>query len=473
MARSDNQIFSYKHDASQVVVVSCHAEVDTAAVFRNCRAFEYVKTSCGKPHCSFAAVVVHGAGDSMGETWAGWMEQIRMNAANKKFLVVIIQQGGHMDKQQRQEVEYLSQCDGRQVLGNYPRPTFRGVAGVHLMAMTLPQFDAWRRLGFAEAALGQAALAPSNGFISKPPQLPSLIMLEKAFDEFLNLPAPTLPTLLADVVAHGKMVANDIGEGARIPGSQCIPPNKAFAHDSPLQALIDALRDPDWEIRMHAAVALGKIRSTDVLHALEECAKHDQHEEVRRIAVNALGEIGSCCRNSNELQKQVLGAHLRSAAAEALGRVGGTNTISALVRLSNDPDVGVRVAAAVGLGHAHSADAEPSLQEILKDADINVVIAAAKALSELGNNYALMSSIAQLESNCWETRCNAVTILNHIGSTEAVPALVQVLQDQIWKVRVNAALALGKISHTDAIPSLRTCLQCDDDIYVKSQQPRR
>jgi|GEM_PF-2680931 HEAT repeat protein len=90
--------------------------------------------------------------------------------------------------------------------------------------------------------------------------------------------------------------------------------------------LIQALRDPVWEVRQRAAEALGELKAEAAIEALL-AARHDENSNVRWTAVWALGQIGG------EKAKETLIASLedpledvRSAALRAL-------------QTWNDPDV--------------------------------------------------------------------------------------------------------------------------------------
>jgi HEAT repeat protein len=64
--------------------------------------------------------------------------------------------------------------------------------------------------------------------------------------------------------------------------------------DAAVPALIDALHDPDQEVRAQAAQALARMgnRAAPAVDALVE-ALNDPNEDVRRGAARALGQIGS------------------------------------------------------------------------------------------------------------------------------------------------------------------------------------
>ncbi|MGC8873429.1 MAG: HEAT repeat domain-containing protein [Chloroflexia bacterium] len=55
--------------------------------------------------------------------------------------------------------------------------------------------------------------------------------------------------------------------------------------------LIQALRDPAWEVRQRAAEALGELKAEAAIEPLL-AARHDENSNVRWTAVWALGQIG-------------------------------------------------------------------------------------------------------------------------------------------------------------------------------------
>lgn len=82
--------------------------------------------------------------------------------------------------------------------------------------------------------------------------------------------------------------------------------------------LIQALRDPAWEVRQRAAEALGELKAEAAIEPLL-AARHDENSNVRWTAIWALGQIGG------ERVKEVLIAALedpledvRSAALRSL-----------------------------------------------------------------------------------------------------------------------------------------------------------
>jgi HEAT repeat protein len=65
-----------------------------------------------------------------------------------------------------------------------------------------------------------------------------------------------------------------------------------FAEDeATLPDLIEALRDPEPEVRVAAAWALGEIESPEAIPPLTEALAGDEEAGVREAAAWALGEI--------------------------------------------------------------------------------------------------------------------------------------------------------------------------------------
>src|SRR5262245_9087317 len=58
------------------------------------------------------------------------------------------------------------------------------------------------------------------------------------------------------------------------------------------ESLVAALGDAEWSVRGMAARALGKMKAQAAVERLKSLSLHDENEEVRRKAVQALGEIG-------------------------------------------------------------------------------------------------------------------------------------------------------------------------------------
>jgi HEAT repeat protein len=189
-----------------------------------------------------------------------------------------------------------------------------------------------------------------------------------------------------------------------------------------LPALRLALRDPEQQVRLKAAVPLlrlaGDQQALDLL--LHDAADHSPN--YRGGALVALGEVGPAAKKAVPLLIRCLRdpepfTHLF--AAEALGKIG--------------PDAGAAI---------------PALAANLRAPDTDVRLKAAFALIQVGGDRraALACLLAEVRSSPNRTlRCLAVDLVGEIGpeAKEAVPALLDLLyDDDFWP---SAARALRKI----------------------------
>jgi HEAT repeat protein len=150
--------------------------------------------------------------------------------------------------------------------------------------------------------------------------------------------------------------------------------------------LIDALQTKDEDLRLHAAIALGKIGKEAVAPLAEILSGKDA--DARFYAIWALGWIGPAGKETAPALLKALGDEqegVRRKAAYALGRVGADaeESVPALIKLLGDKSQDVREAAGEGLSKFGKA-AVPALMEALKDKKTRRQ--AAVALGEVGSD---------------------------------------------------------------------------------------
>ncbi|WP_322047205.1 HEAT repeat domain-containing protein [Paraburkholderia sp. J67] len=123
--------------------------------------------------------------------------------------------------------------------------------------------------------------------------------------------------------------------------------NADDAHAAP--ALLNALRDADWQVREEAATTLGKLRAHPARDALVT-ALADDYWQVRLRATRALGRLAD--PHAADAVSALLAhtiSNLRKEAALALGELGSAASIAPLRAALEDRDPEVRKAVRIAL----------------------------------------------------------------------------------------------------------------------------
>lgn len=182
-------------------------------------------------------------------------------------------------------------------------------------------------------------------------------------------------------------------------------------------ALLARLDDRRPEVRAAAVQALGDVGSVDAVPALSEaflsrrCAPTNVvNDALRRIGggeaaatfEQGLGSADAIVRVSSCFGLAAIGedrggavgrladvlasdreAHVRTAAAAALGIVGGDDAPPALVHATTDPEISVRRSAVKALGSFDDPETGETLEASAEDDDREVALRAAEALLKL------------------------------------------------------------------------------------------
>lgn len=178
-------------------------------------------------------------------------------------------------------------------------------------------------------------------------------------------------------------------QAAHALGDVTAPAERARA----VRALIQALGDLRFEVRVEAALALGELGSEDAVSAL-----------VARFEDGA--------------------AAVRQAAIIALGRLGLASAFEPVARALAEGTPDVRFQAATSLAELDAARAAGPLLTALADSDGEVVGAVAVALGAIGERRAVAPLAALLDS--WsrpETRFDIAYALADLGDVRAVETL--------------------------------------------------
>ncbi len=301
----------------------------------------------------------------------------------------------------------------------------------------------------------------------------------KAAEALLELPQSAarrlLPRALADADPHVRMAAAEAAIRVRFePASQVVrgwlsdrearvrqvaaqvlgvfsPDREAVA------GLGRALADPEVDVRLAAAQALGSTRLPEATLALLGHLD-DSNPQVQVAVISALERLRDP-RSIMPLVGKIQDTRsiVRRAVARALGTLGGPRVVSGLVLALRDSDPLVRVAAVVALGRSGASEAVDALASVLEqDDDITVRVTAVEALGMHRNERTARLVIGTLDSNRAELRTQAQQTLVRIASS-VVDTLGDCLRDQPSPLRADGcALALARSGSPKAFAWIRT-----------------
>ena len=247
-----------------------------------------------------------------------------------------------------------------------------------------------------------------------------------------------------------------------------------------LHPLVQALRSPDWIVRMHAAKAMGRIKDPGSIQSLIPLLQ-DNVKAVREETSTALAAMGEAAIPS------LLGALMhedwlvRLHAVESLGKTKSRKAVEPLLSvLCNDGDSAVREDAIRALGEIGDPQAVEFLFIAMKEPELRT--SAVEALGRIGDRRAVPilidvvtgvppSNVRRAGAGCgdqWNeeaaTQAAAVQALGAIGDESALPTLVAALGPTF--TRAEAAAALARFG-PKAIPLLLPLLTGTGDENVR------
>jgi HEAT repeat protein len=151
----------------------------------------------------------------------------------------------------------------------------------------------------------------------------------------------------------------------------------ALVRESVIPFLLDALKDPSFEVRTAAAVALGKAGDPAALEPLRKSFQTDEHNDVRDAAILGVGLLGkeeAVPYLEMVLADDRLSTRHRSFAAFSLGLIGGKRAAKVLVDavtlddgLRHREDSPYLASIFLGMGFCGDASVLPTLRRAAKD----------------------------------------------------------------------------------------------------------
>lgn len=240
-----------------------------------------------------------------------------------------------------------------------------------------------------------------------------------------------------------------------------------LARDGDAEGIRELLLESDsTAVRVRSAKLLGEVADSsdsDSVEALVSVSVTDDDEQVRAAAVDGLDKLGAeaveqllvkitgskieqgadwatAKKFANALSSEV--PELRMAAASALGKLGETSAVPALVDALTDENPQVRVRCCAALAALNHGQAVPPLIERLSDPHGEVRHEASVALASIGTDQALAALLDMLDDGNTSIRRIAASSLGRAGSVSAVQPLADALADESSAVRSAAVFSI-------------------------------
>lgn len=200
-------------------------------------------------------------------------------------------------------------------------------------------------------------------------------------------------------------------------------------------ALVERLEDPDYEVRLRSAKALGTMGGIAAVRPLIQCLT-----QPTRWSTIRLGDI-----------------------LAGMGPDAAVELMEAFPNL----DLRARLTALDILGRIRPLEAGGWLAAKLSDPEPDVRARSAHALGQIGDPSWGPALVRALTDPAWPVRAMAAKALGRLRYSDALPRLVEALRDREWWVRTNAAEAARNLGQPGLL-ALKTMLD-DEDNYARHQ----
>ncbi len=249
----------------------------------------------------------------------------------------------------------------------------------------------------------------------------------------------------------------------------------ALSGPEPRALLEKALEDAEPWVRYFAAISLGRLAIPETLIRLGGVAASDPATHVRVAAIEAIGTIGG--EAAVGILKPIAENTDESglAAIRVLGNTRSTAVVSTLRSAARSPDVARRLAAVEALAACGVEEAvEPLQWAASADEDRTVASAAFNALALIANQNSTGSRSAVRAAMKSLTdpgrRADALTVLGRLAPS-AIPFVAESLSADDPHERRGVVEVLGRLTH----PAASACLQkalSDGDAVVRRDAVR-
>ncbi len=189
----------------------------------------------------------------------------------------------------------------------------------------------------------------------------------------------------------------------------------------------------------------------------------DRSWTVRRAAVAGLASLGADATGAlcTWLQTKRTDENAIAAAVDALSTSVGAAATSDVIALASRGSGPVLEDVARILGRRRAHEAVPLLRELLAGADDNIAMAAIEALGAIGGTASIDALVAVIESKHFFRTFPAMQVSARSGDPRVIEPLAALLDDDLY--RFEAARALGRTGSALAVAPLHALLAKGDD----------
>jgi hypothetical protein len=229
------------------------------------------------------------------------------------------------------------------------------------------------------------------------------------------------PTEVEDATSAREALLAQLEENSARPSKDVLDRLALFAQigrEEAREALMEALGDPDPEVRKRAVEALAELGDDDAVDGISELAR-DPDPEVRK------------------------------ALAKELGSSGNPTAAPVLLTMLHDESPSVVEEALKSFGDLHYQPARRDIEAFTRDENLEVAGAAGRALRALGDDEGAARTIDYLsrflDSDEAGVRSTALSQIGKIGGESAIELLERALDDPDPKIRGKAHWYLAEL----------------------------
>jgi HEAT repeat protein len=214
--------------------------------------------------------------------------------------------------------------------------------------------------------------------------------------------------------------------------------------------------------RIDRLVAVGSDSIGELIELLS-----DRSWTVRRAAVAALASFGADATRSlcDWLLEKRTSEHAIAAAVDALSTSIGPSATERVIDLARRGTGAVLEDAARILGRRRAFEGVPLLRELLANDNDNVALAAIEALGAIGGTASIDALVEVIETKNFFRTFPAMQVAARSGDPRVIAPLTRLLADELYQF--EAARALGRSGSVLALDPLRSLLDGSDDARTR------